>query len=222
MEILKVETRTRWFGLRSDLYMLVAGSVDEGDPEDHWVKVDQFTLKQMALSMARSRDQVEQLLRQVNQMKKVKDAREYTLKELSATVADAVERTVTAHPSMRQLLDKVDKVGRYASGGLVGEPLPAYLSEAALARSIVKDSCVGDGRSAEATATSELNTRVCNHQVQVEICKGDKPFVVGMGLGVQETVAQQIREEAVRNTSLDEPPLTSGISATPQDRLSHD
>ncbi len=40
MEILKVETRTRWFGLRSDLYMLVAGSVDEGDPEDHWVKVD--------------------------------------------------------------------------------------------------------------------------------------------------------------------------------------
>ncbi len=222
MEILKVETRTRWFGLRSDLYMLVAGSVDEGDPEDHWVKVDQFTLKHMALSMARSRDQVEQLLRQVNQMKKVKDAREYTLKELSATVADAVERTVSAHPSMRMLLDKVDKVGRYASGGLVGEPLPTYLSEAALARARVKDSCVGDGRSAEATATSEVNTRVCNHQVQVEICKGDKPFVVGMGLGVQETVAQQIREEAVRNTSLDEPPLTSGISATPQDRLSHD
>lgn len=232
MEILKVETRRSWFGLRSDLYALVAGDVSEGEPEDHWVKVDQYTLRNMALDLGRSRNQVRELTRQLNLHKNATSAREYTLKELSATVADAVDRAMTAHPLTRTLLDKV---GGYASGGLVGQPnqttrVGEAVSESMMERASITRANLAPAVQAEGTAVTELKTRTnggegkTGHGVRVEICKGDKPFVVsGMGQGLaeaQKSIARQIREESVRNTSLDEPEPVTGISASPQDRLS--
>lgn len=198
MEILKVETESSFFGLRQRVRFLVGANNLDGQPEDFWMYATEHNIRYMAEQLNKAHQDLSKLRRE--QRERAPRQLVITLKELSATVADAVERSVSAHPALRVLLDKV---GGFASGGIVKAPAkPGLVGE----HTEPSPYTVKDGRvylsEAELSAASVLKARVTTD---------GKTVMAGVGIGVAPAqvdvtlldesvepsdVARQIREAA--------------------------
>ena len=179
MEILKVETESSFFGLRQRVRFLVGASSLDGQPEDYWMYATEHNIRYMAQQLNKAHQDLSKLRRE--QRERAPRQLIITLKELSATVADAVERSVSAHPALRVLLDKA---GGFASGGIVKAPAkPGLVGEhTEPCPYTVKDARVHLSE-ADVAAASVLKARVTTTE-------GHKAFVGGFGLGVEPTQVQ--------------------------------
>lgn len=219
MNILKVETESSFFGLRQRVRFLVSANAVEGEPEDYWMYATEHNIRYMAQALNKTTEEAACLRRQLRKLHQESPRKSLpiTMKELAATVSDSVERTLYNHPAIRVLLDKV---GGFASGGVVKEPS--------------KPGLVGEHK-ADAVATSRLEARVTGVEGKQVVSSLSPLTVTLLGEATEPSdIARQIREaaeqgiasravpitELVPNTSLEPVQPVEGISANREDRLS--
>ena len=211
MEILKVETETSFFGLRQRVRFLVAANNLDGQPEDFWMYATEHNIRYMAEQLNKAHLQLANVKRQMKDQPRRQLI--ITLKELSATVADAVERGVSSHPAIHALLDKV---GGFARGGIVDNRA---------GKRALGDELPHDHHKASTTATERLTTRTMAPVLEINLLdENTDPSDVARQIRMAAETSLQSRatpiSELVPNTSLEPVQPVEGISANREDRLS--
>ena len=187
MDVMKFKIQSSWFGLRQRLMMQVYPDPLTGEPEPYWIEASQHNLNLVANRLQRLQEENKNLHAQARERQR-KDRENprrtlpLTLKELSVSVMDAVDRALSTNPLLRATHDKLFPL---ATGGFVPYKDPGVVGEHAEASPVSR---------AAASAESELKGRVNpGWEVRVDTSQA-QPLVMGVGLSPGAVITEAMVE----------------------------
>lgn len=187
MDVLQFKVERKWFGLRQRVLLLVSSPTDLHDSA--WIEASQHNLDLLASQIGTLRD--ENKLLQAQARERQRQDREnprrsvpLTLKELSATVSDAVDRALASSDLLQTVHRQIRRLSQSA-GGVEGGMEPMHQ------RPLSPDRVTSDSSARPSVRSAELRASDVHPHAPLQV-------LAATTLLQEPAAAEEVRSEPVK------------------------